>query len=115
MTLRQDYYSGSSGIEQAMSNAFTAGSTFVTTNLTLLSTELQSAASQGKTQFVVVIPTSYQPTVLRLEGLILEAYLAGIQQALAGQSIYDFECDLTLNTSDLSTTSINFEFHFQVA
>lgn len=115
MTLRQDYYSGSSGIEQAISAAFTAGSTFVTTNLSLLSTALQTAASQGKTSFVVTLATSYQPTVLRLEGLILEAYMAGIQQALTGQSIYDFECDLSLNTSDLNTTSIDFEFHFQIA
>jgi hypothetical protein len=112
MTLRADYFDNSTGIQTAIANAVAAGSTFVTTNLATLSSGLQTAAAQGKTTFTVTIATSYQTTTLRLNTVILEAYLAGITQGLADQLIYDFECTPTLNTSDNMTTSINFNFDF---
>ena len=111
-TLRQDYFDSSSGIQQTLANANTAGVTFITTNYSVLSSALQTNASQGNTVFTVNIATTYNPTALRLEGLLLEAYIAGLVQGLAAQNIYSFECTPILNTSDTSITSIDFNFSF---
>lgn len=113
MTLRQDYFDGLTGLQNQLLDAFTNGGTFVTTNLATLSSGLQTAASQGKTTFVITIQTTFKPTALRLNGLLLAAYLDGISDALNAQNIFAFECEPTLNTSDISTTSIDFNFTFQ--
>ena len=47
--------------------------------------------------------------------LILKAYLAGIQDGLATNNIYDYECNPTLNVSDTVNTSIDLNFTFQTA
>jgi hypothetical protein len=112
MSLRTDYFDGSTGVQTAIATAVTAGSTFVTTNLATLSSGLQAAAAQGKTTFIINVTTTYQTSVLRMNTVILDAYLAGISQGLAGQNIYEFECTPTLNTSDNMTTSIDFTFNF---
>lgn len=45
--------------------------------------------------------------------LLLQAYLAGIQDGMAAQQIYDYEVTVQLNVSDTITTSINMIFNFQ--
>ena len=115
MTLRSDYFDGASGLNQQFADAFTAGSTFVTTNLATLSAGLITAASNGQTTFTVTMVTGYKNAALRLSGLIMKSYLAGISDALMTQGVYPFECTPALNVSSNTETSIDFKFTFQTA
>jgi hypothetical protein len=47
------------------------------------------------------------------QNLILKSYLAGIQDGLAQQNIYNFECFPQLDVSDNVNTSIDLNFTFQ--
>lgn len=116
MSLKTDFLDGATGLTQKMQDAFDAGEAFVTTNLTTLSNSLKSNAAQGLTTFTVTITTSDNPTYLRgnnKNNLYLKSYFAGIQQGLAAESIYNYECTLALNTSDTVNTSVDFKFTFQ--
>jgi hypothetical protein len=116
MTLRSDYYDNpTTGLQAQLADAFTNGGAFVVANQATLSSALTTAASQGKTSFTVTIATTFKPTALRLKGLLLDAYLDGIMAALYDQGLYSFECAPSLNTSDVTITSIDFVFTFQVA
>jgi len=118
MSLKTDYYDGATGLTTKMEDAFDAGSTFVTTNLLTLSNALKASAAQGLTKFVVSITTSDNPAYLRGNSgnnLYLKSYLAGVQFGLGGQNVYNYECVLTLNTSDTVDTKIDFNFNFQTA
>jgi len=115
MTLRQDYFESTTGIQNQLLDAFTNGGTLVSANMATLSQGLITAASQGQTTFTVNIITTFKPTALRLKGILLQAYLDGIKDALAAQNIYSFECVPALNTGDQMTTSIDFNFTFQTA
>lgn len=120
MTLRYAYYDDSSGdltpigLQGQLADAFTNGYNFVISG-SALSTALTTAASQGKTSFTVTIATTFKTAALRLKGLLLDAYLDGIMAALYDQGLYSFECVPSLNISDVTTTSIDFVFTFQVA
>lgn len=113
MTLRQDYFDSTTGLNAQLVDAFTNGGALVTASNSVLSAALISAASMGKTTFTVNVATTFKPSALRLKGLLLQAYLAGITAVLADQNIFDFECTPTLNTSDASALSIDFIFTFQ--
>lgn len=117
MSLKTDYFDGATGLQTQCNNAFDAGVTFVTvSNLATISTALINAAAAGTTKFTTTIITSYLPTTLRGnkgDNLILKAYLAGIEQGLANQDIYNYECTPALNVSDSITTSIDLNFNFQ--
>jgi hypothetical protein len=85
-------------------------------NLTAISTALIAAAAAGSTKFTTTLLTSYNPSILRGNkgnNLILKAYLAGIQQGLANQDVYNFECTPLLNVSDSVDTKIDLNFNFQ--
>jgi hypothetical protein len=110
MSLKQDYYDGSTGFNQQMASCFAAGSAFVSTNEATLTTELQAAAAAGKKTFTVSIVTSDSPAYLRLNGLYAKTYLAGVVHALALEEIYSYECTPTLNLAD--TVSVRVEFNF---
>lgn len=114
MSFRQDYYDNATGLNAQLIDAFTNGQTLVTTNATTISSALQTAASQGKTTFTVNLVTIFKPTALRLQGLLLEAYLAGVSQQLGTNNIFNFECIPSLNTSDSVTLSVDLNFTFQV-
>lgn len=117
MSLKTDYFDGATGINSKCNDAFDAGVTFVTvTNLSTISAALIDAAAAGKTSFTTTIVTSYQPAILRGNNgnnLILKAYLAGIQQGLANQDIYNYECTPKLNVADSVDTKIDLNFNFQ--
>lgn len=117
MSLKTDYFDGLTGLHQKEIDAFNAGVTFINVaNLSTLSTELVSAASAGKTSFVVILTTSYVPNTLRGnrgDNLIAKSYLAGIRKALSDQSIFEFECTPTLNISDPLNVKIDLNFNFQ--
>jgi len=115
MTLRTDFYDGSTGLQNQLIDAFTNGGTFVTTNLATLTQGLKDNAAMGKTTFTITIATSFKPSALRANGLLLNAYIDGIVDELLQQNIFSFECTPTLNTSDQLTTSIDFDFTFQTA
>lgn len=116
MSLKTDFLDGSTGLTQKMQAAFDAGDAFVTTNLVALSTALKNSAAQGLTTFTVSLTTSDNPAYLRGnsgDNLYLKSYLAGVQQGLGSQSIYNYECVLVLNTGDTINTAIDFKFQFQ--
>ena len=112
MTLKTDYFDGASGFTAQMAGVFALGEAFVVTNSATLTTELQTAASKGLKAFVINIITSDEPANLRLNGIHLDTYLAGIEAQLAQEDIYNYEVTLSLNTSDATDTSIDFTFSF---
>ena len=117
MSLKTDYFEGSTGLQAKCNDAFGAGVTFVTTtNLAAISAALISAAASGNTKFTTTLMTTYVPSILRGNkgnNLILKAYLAGIQSGLANQEIYTYECTPSLNVSDSVDTKIDLNFTFQ--
>ena len=116
MSLKVDYYDGMTGLLQQCDAAFTAGQGFVTSNLSTISTDLKSQAALGITTFTLTYGTTFNPTALRGNkgnNLILKSYLAGIQDGLASQNIYDFEVAPILNISDSVNTKIDLNFTFQ--
>ena len=112
MSLKTSYLDGSNGFTQQMADVFAQGEAFVAANLTTLTNALQSAASKGQKKFLVTIETIFEPANLRLNGLHLQTYLAGIKAALASEDVYEYEVSLSLNTSLTTTTSIDFSFSF---
>lgn len=119
MSLKTDFFDGSTGLHQQGNDAFDAGVTFVTvTNLATISAALITNAAAGNTKFTVTITTTYLPSTLRGNkgnNLILKAYLAGIQKGLADQDIYSHECSPSLNIVDSVDTKIDLNFNFQTA
>ena len=112
MSLKTDYFDGANGFNTKMNDAFVAGQGFVTASLASLTSELQANAAKGLKQFTVNIITTFEPANLRLNGIHQESYFAGITHQLGTEEIYDYEIDLVLNTSDITTTSIDFNFKF---
>lgn len=117
MSLKTDFYDGATGLHEKCNDAFDAGVTFVTVdNLAAISAALISAAASGNTKFTTTLMTTYNPSILRGNkgnNLILKSYLAGIQQGLANQEIYSYECTPSLNVSDSVDTKIDLNFNFQ--
>ena len=112
MSLKTDFYDGATGLHTQMNGVFDDGKAFVTANLGALQTAMTANAAQGVTTFTVTILTSQDPTSLRLEGLYLTHYLEGASYELATEDVYGHEVALTLNTSDQTDTSIDFNFTF---
>ena len=113
MSLRQDYFDGASGLQSQLIDAFDNGALLITNNLTIISNALKDAASMGKTTFTVNLTTTFKPTALRANGLLLKAYLDGVSDRLSEENIFSFECTPTLNTADMLNTSIDLKFTFQ--
>ena len=112
MSLKTDYLDGANGYTTQMATVFADGEAFVTANAAALTTGLQAAAAQGLKSFTVNVITSQNPGNLRIAGIYLNTYLAGIEAQLAQEDIYNYEVTLSLNTSDQTTTSIDFKFTF---
>ena len=113
MSLKSDYYDGVTGLLQQCDTAFVSGQSFITSNLTAISDDLKSQASQGITKFTLTYTTTYNPSILRgnkANNLILKSYLAGIQDGLASQAIYDFEVTPSLNVADSVITGIDVNY-----
>jgi hypothetical protein len=118
MSLKTDYFDGATGLQTKMNDAFTAGSTYVSTNASALSAALIAAAAQGNTKFTVTITGtgSLSGAWLRANNgnnLLLKAFFAGIADGLAAQDIYNYESSLSLNVSDSVNTNVDFNFNFQ--
>jgi hypothetical protein len=117
MSLKTDYFDGATGLHAKCNDAFDAGVTFVTVdNLAAIASALIAAAAAGNTKFTTTLQTTYQPSTLRGNkgnNLILKAYLAGIQQGLANQEVYAYECTPALNVADTVDTKIDLNFNFQ--
>jgi len=112
MSLKTDYLDGANGFTQKMNDVFVAGQGLVTTNLATLTSELQAAAAKGLKEFTVTVLTTFEPGNLRLNGIHQQSYFAGIMNQLGAEEIYDYEVSLKLNTSDITTTSVDFKFSF---
>jgi len=112
MSLKTDYLDGSNGLTQKMQDVFDAGRDFVASSKATLTTELQKAAAKGQKKFTVNVVTTFEPANLRLNGLHQATFFAGIRTELAEESIFDYEVSLSLNTSDLTSTSVDFSFNF---
>jgi hypothetical protein len=118
MSLKTDFFDGATGLQAKMNDAFDAGSTYVTTNLSALSAALIANAAKGSTSFTVNVAGtgSLNASDLRANNgnnLLLKAFLAGIVSGLSGQDIYSYECTPALNVTDSINTSVDFKFTFQ--
>ena len=112
MSLKTDYLDGANGFTQKMANVFAQGEAFVITNLATLTTQLQTFSAQGVKKFTITLPATFEPANLRLKGIHMNTYFAGIRAGLAAQDIYDYEVTVGLNTSDNINTSIDLTFSF---
>lgn len=112
MSLKTDFQDGANGYTQKMLNVFSQGELLVTGNLASLSSGLQTNAAKGLSSFTLNLVTTFEPANLRLKGTHMNTYFSGIRSALAAEGIFDYEVSLALNTSDLTTTSIDFNFSF---
>ena len=112
MTLKTDFFDGATGIHTQMNDVFDSGVAFVTANLATLTSEMTSQASKGVTTFTLSIVTTDEPVNLRLNGLYLQHYTAGIISQMAAEDIYSHEVAVSLNIGDISTTSMDFNFTF---
>ena len=118
MSLKTDYFDGATGLQSKLNDAFDEGTNYVTTATSTLSAALIDAAAQGKTKFTVTIAGTgaLNAGYLRAnkgDNLLLKAFFAGIQDGLAAQDIYNYECALSLNISDSVDTKVDFNFNFQ--
>ncbi len=112
MSLKTDYYDGPDGFNTKMLDVFDAGVAFVTAQTAVLTAALESAASKGQKTFTVNIETSFEPANLRLEGIHMNTYFAGILNEMGTQDIYNYEVALSLDSSDATTTAVDFNFTF---
>jgi hypothetical protein len=116
MSLKTDFYDGATGLTQKCADAFSAGQSFVTSNLSAISADLKEQASFGVTKFTLNYVATFDAAILRGNkgnNLMLKSYLAGIQNGMANQAIYNYEVAPALNISDSATTTIDLNFTFQ--
>ena len=120
MSLRDVYYSGSTGLQQKEQDAFNAGEALIGTQsgegqYDTISSGLQNNAAMGLTKFTITVPVSFNPSALRSAGgnnLIWKSFVAGVMSGLASQSVFNFQCTATLNTTDTVNTSVDLNFQF---
>jgi hypothetical protein len=111
MSLKTDYLQGATGLTTQMLAVFTAGEAFITNNLATLTAAMQANAAAGITKFTVTILSPASGHNLRLKGMYMNTYFAGIRSALMAEEIYDYEVSVVLNTSDTVDTSIDLNFN----
>ncbi len=113
MSLKTDYLTSSpSGFTTAMNTVFDEGVDWVTDNLSDISDELKENAAAGNREFTINVAVTFEVVNLRLEGIHMETFFAGIRSALAAQEIYSNEYTIELNTSVTTSTSIDLNFDF---
>ncbi len=95
-----------------MNTVFDAGATWVTSNLSDISDELKENAEKGLRTFTINVGVTFEPANLRLEGIHMEMFFAGIRSQLATEDVYSNEYELELNTSITTETSIDINFTF---
>lgn len=111
MSLKTDYLDGATGLTEKMQAVFDAGVLFVsTTNNAAIQADLLAAASAGKSNFTSAHLTSFETVNLRLEGTHMNTYFAGILKGFADEGIWSYEVTPSLDTSDISTTSVILTF-----
>lgn len=110
MSLRTDF---TGGLDTKLAEARQAGYDFVkVTNLADITTDMASAADQGKKQFTLNYSVTYQASDLRLLGDLWRAFQTGITEGLASEDVMLNEVTVSLNTSDSLNTSIDLKFDF---
>ena len=119
MSLRDSYFNGSTGIQQQMDAAFSAGVAFVSSNLTPLQTALTTAAAQGQIEFKVTVQGTGSGNAVFLRShnghnLYLRSFFAGILGAMAAQYIYEYQVKLQLDISTSAATNVIFMFNFGI-
>jgi pyridoxine 5'-phosphate synthase PdxJ len=116
MSLRDEYFAGSTGVSQKMQDAHDAGVALVEEGqYETIVAGLQANAALGLKKFTVTVPVTYSPAALRNnkgDNLILKAFFSGMSEALSEELVYDFECELKLNTSDSVNTLVDLNFNF---
>lgn len=110
MALRDTYRTA---LDAKLIEARDAGITWVSvTNLAAITAAMSAAAAQGKVNFTITLPVSYQPSDLRLNGKLLDAFKTGIYSALSDQNIMKNEVVANLNLGDQLTTQMDLVFTF---
>jgi len=110
MSLRTDY---TGSMDAKLAQARQAGYDWVTvTNLANITTGMATAAGQGKKAFTLTYAATFQPSDLRLEGPLWQAYKSGVSEGLTSEDIMQNEVTIKLNTSDTLSTSVDLDFDF---
>jgi hypothetical protein len=110
MSLRTTF---TGALDAKLAQARQAGYDFVTVdNLASITTDITTAAGQGKKKFTLSYTVTYQPQDLRLLGPLWSAYQTGVVEGLASEDIMMNEVVVKLNTNDSLTTKIDMEFTF---
>ena len=112
MSLKTDYLNGSTGFYEQMDDVFAQGEAWVTSNSSTISAGLITNAAKGLKTFTINAGVAFEPSNLRLLGLHWKSFQAGVISGLAAQNIYNYECVVSLNTSDSLSTSIDLNFTF---
>jgi hypothetical protein len=112
MTLKTDFFDGATGIHSQMNDTFDLGVAFVVASAGTLTSAMTTSAASGVTTFTVTIETLDNPANLRLDGLYQQHYFAGIIKGLADEDVYSHEVSLALNTTNTTTTGVDFNFTF---
>ena len=110
MSLRTTY---TGALDTKLAEARAAGRTWVlTTNISDITTALNSAANSGVKSFTFTGGATYQSADLKLLGSLWDAHRTGILQGLAEEDLMGNEVTVTLNTSDQSIVKIDIKFTF---
>lgn len=112
MSLKTDYFDGSTGLLTKIDDSFDLGVAWVATNLSDISDDLKVQAAMGIGTFTLTYATSDNLTNMmsnNAENKIAYGYLAGVQYALAGQSLYYFDVVPTL-TGTISSAYVQLNF-----
>lgn len=112
MSLKSDYIDGPTGFTQKMADVAAAGVQWVQDNRATISEKLEVNAARGLKKFTVTVLVSFEPNNLRLRGLHWETFRSGIMKEMLEESIYVYEVDPQLNTTDNAETKIDLVFDF---
>ena len=110
MSFKSDYLEGVTGLTQKMQAVFDAGDAWVVSNATAISTELKNQAAKGVSSFTLTLDVGFEPNNLKLKGMHMQTFFAGIQKAMADEEIYDYEVAPALNESDNTQLRIDLVF-----
>lgn len=112
MSLKTDYFDGSTGLITKVNDSFDLGVAWVTTNLSSISSSLKTYAAKGVGTFTVSISTSDNLSNMmsnNADNMIAKGYLAGVQYGLAAQDLYYFDVVPSLEGS---VSSANVQLNF---
>ena len=110
MSLRTDY---TGALDTALSASRLAGFESITiTSLASITTQMATAAAAGLKTFTITLAVAHQPTDMRSEGPLWDAYRSGILQGLYSEDLMGSDIEVVIDLSDTLVTSVSLNFDF---